>query len=54
MTAEIVQFIPRARKNRPDSDFPTIVFKGPVAPANAHERELYAKSEYEAPTKDPA
>lgn len=55
MTAEIVQFIPRAR-NRTESDFPTIVFKGPVAPANAHERELYdyTPSEYVAPEQDPA
>jgi hypothetical protein len=52
---DLIQFIPRSRRSR-DSDFPTIVFKGPVAPENAHERELYdyAPSEFVAPEQDPA
>lgn len=53
MSAEIVQFIPRSRTSR-DSDFPTIVFKAPVAPENAHEREIFPKSGYVAPERDPA
>jgi hypothetical protein len=57
MSADIIQFIPRARTVRTDSDFPTIVFKGPDAPANAHERAIIedtAPSEYCAPEQDPA
>ncbi len=54
---ELVQFIPRARNSRPDTDFPTIVFKGPIAPENAHEAAIVedtAPSEYCAPEGDPA
>jgi hypothetical protein len=56
MTAEIVQFIPRGRNRRPDTDFPTIVFKGPIAPENAHEAAIVdtAPSESCAPEQDPA
>jgi hypothetical protein len=53
--AEIIQFIPKARTNR-ETDFPVIVFKGPIAPANAHENALYdyTPSEFVAPEQDPA
>lgn len=39
---EIIQFIPRNRRYL--EDFPVIPFKVPqvVAPANAHEREIFA------------
>ena len=55
MSAEIVQFIPRARKTPPDTDFHTIVFHPPIA--NVQEAAIAednAPSEYSAPESDPA
>jgi len=53
--AEIIQFIPRNRRYL--EDFPVIPFRVPqvVAPANAHEREIFATAPSEMnPDKEPA
>lgn len=57
---ELVQFIPRSRRSR-DSDFPVIVFKGPVPTTRPGMGQLIADSwveiapsEYVAPESDPA
>lgn len=53
---ELIQFIPRSR--RVMEDFPVIPFRvpsAPVAPANAHEREIFANAPSEMnPDKGPA
>jgi hypothetical protein len=54
---EVIHFIPRNRRYL--EDFPVIPFKvptAPIAPANAHERELYDMCPCECipPGKEPA
>lgn len=52
---EVIQFIPRNRRYL--EDFPVIPFKvpsAPIAPANAHEREIFATAPSEMnPDKEP-
>jgi len=52
---DLILFIPRSRRQM--EDFPVIPFRVPqvVAPANAHEREIFATAPSEMnPDKEPA
>jgi len=56
----LIQFIPKARNTRADSDFPTIVFKGPLPTRPGMDQLVadswveIAPSEFVAPESDPA
>lgn len=57
LMGDVIQFIPRNRRYL--EDFPVIPFRvptAPIAPANAHERELYDMCHCECipPGKEPA